>query len=386
MSENAVVAGASVAGLASACALVERGWRVTVLERRRDLSGAGRAILLQPNGLAALARLGALRLVRDRGHAISRVAFYDRRHWRVAAWDYGTLRHPHPCAIEIRPAELRRALAERLAELGGEVPRLDCEFLGLERGADAAVVGAKYDDTGREAVLDAALVIGADGPDSAVRGSMGIRCRRLPVRDLYLLGTVDVDGRGDELAVHLGPGYGDGVVPLGDGTYFWDRVTEENRRAVETRDLAQWRNVYARRLPPGSALPEAVTSWSQLTTVEVRPFWAMSQVADGAVLAGDAAGVVHPHSAQGANLALEDAVALGDALAGDSGPRPLTAEALAAYGRPRLRRRRRFVLQSVLAAAVMDAPNPFWRLVRMMNLLSSRTVTGQRVALRLGAT
>src|SRR5204862_3184017 len=126
------------------------------------------------------------------------------------------------------------------------------------------------------------LLVGADGPGSAVRSALGIACRYLPLRDLYLLGTVDVAGDGDELAVHLGPGYGDGVVPLGDGTYFWDRVTQENRAAVESRDLAGWRAVFDERMPPGSPLPGAITSWAQLTEVEVRPFWARRQVADGA--------------------------------------------------------------------------------------------------------
>ena len=104
---QATIVGASVAGLATACALAERGWPVTVLERRADLLEGGRAILLQPNGLDALDRLGALSHVRERGQRLSRVVFHGRRHRPVAAWDYGELRHPHPYAVEVRPSALR---------------------------------------------------------------------------------------------------------------------------------------------------------------------------------------------------------------------------------------------------------------------------------------
>jgi 2-polyprenyl-6-methoxyphenol hydroxylase-like FAD-dependent oxidoreductase len=379
---QAIVVGASVAGLATACRLAERDWSVTVLERRPDLLEGGRAILLQPNGLAALERLGALERVLERGQRLSRVVFYGRRHRPVAAWDYGELRHPHPYAIEIRPQALRSALAERLAELGGDSPRLNCELVGLAH-TDDDVTGARYREANaREHELEAACVVGADGPDSAVRAALGIGCREFPATDLYVLGTVDLDAGSRELAVHCGPGYADGVVPLGDGTYFWDLVTSENRAAVESRDVAGWREVYERRLPPGSQVPAAVVSWDQLTVVHVRPFWARDQVADGAVLVGDAAGVVHPHSAQGANLALEDAVALGDELADHAGSGPVRRAGLERYGRSRRRRRRRFLLQSLLAAGSMDAPNPAWRAVRAVNFGWSRVGPVRRLVLR----
>jgi salicylate hydroxylase len=381
---QAAIVGASVAGLATACALAERGWSVTVLERRPDLLEGGRAILLQPNGLAALERLGALDLVRGRGQPLSRVVFYGRSYRPLASWDYTELRHPHPYLVEIRPAVLRAALATRLAELGGEPPWYDCELFELVRSG-AFVSGVRYRDGDRqERQLDASCVVGADGPDSAVRAELAIDRRGFPAANRYLLGTVGVGGTGDELAVYLGPGYGDGVVPLGDGVYFWDRVTAENRAAVDSRDLGGWRRVCAERLPPGSEIPAAVTSWEQLTLVDVRPFWARRQVADGAALVGDAAGVVHPHSAQGANLALEDAVALGDALKSHGGGEPVPGRILAAYQRPRRRRRRRVVLQSLLAAGFMDAPNPAWRAVRAANLALSRVGPTRRMLLRLG--
>jgi 2-polyprenyl-6-methoxyphenol hydroxylase-like FAD-dependent oxidoreductase len=360
---TAALVGAGVAGLATACGLASAGWETRVLERRPDLSEGGRAILLQPNGLAALAQLGTLERVLERGLPLSKVNFYGPRR-KLAAYDYAELRHPHPYCVEIRPADLRQALTDRLAELGGNAPELGCEVVGL-RGAPEAVTGVRYRDArGRDRELASTCIVGTDGPASTVRTALGVACRHFSARDTYVLGTVSIDSGLEEVAVHCGRGYADGVVPLRDGTYFWDRVTNENQAAVESRDLAGWRAVYEQRLPPDSAIPTAVDSWDQLTIVNVRPFWARSRVFTGVALAGDAAGAVHPHSAQGANLALEDAVALAHSLAGYPSSKPVARAALEPYARARHRTLQRYVLWSLLAAGSLDARTPIWRGVR----------------------
>lgn len=379
---HAAIAGASVAGLATACSLVERGWSVDVLERRPDLLEGGRAILLQPNGLSALERLGALDGVLERGTVVPRVSFYLRGKL-LARVDFRELRHPHPYALEIRPQELRPALADRLGELGGGSPRLGCELTSLVHRGDA-VTGARFRDReGREQELEADLVVGADGPDSTVRAALGIACRYLAAPESYLLGTVDVDTEREELAVYCGPGYADGVVPLPDGTYFWDRVTRENREAVRARDVRAWREVFEGRVAGGPGLAAAVRSWDQLTVVEVRPFWAKRRIGEGVALAGDAAGAVHPHGAQGANLALEDSVALGHAVAEATSPGPVSRELLQPYSRQRHRRLRRFVLWSLISARSYDAPSPIWRPQRRIGFAVNRLGPVRRGLLRL---
>jgi 2-polyprenyl-6-methoxyphenol hydroxylase-like FAD-dependent oxidoreductase len=92
---HAVIVAASVAGFASACALTQSGWRVTLLERRPDLSEGGQAFLLQPNGLAALERLGALERVRERGLEIGKVLMHESGRRLSATYDYRELRHSH---------------------------------------------------------------------------------------------------------------------------------------------------------------------------------------------------------------------------------------------------------------------------------------------------
>ena len=362
-----VIVGASVAGLATACALEQSGRRVTVLERRPDLSEGGTAFLLQPNGLAALHRLGALEQVRERGLEIGRVLMHEKGRRLSASYDYRELRHPQSFVMEIRPQALRAALAERAAELGVAAPRFGTEVSDVIRDGPA-VVGVRC--AGHEEVAGD-LVVGADGRGSRTREALGISCRRVGEPSAYVLGTVDVWRDTRDLVVHCGDGYADGVCPLADGTYFWDCVTDENRGAVAAGDLERWREAYERRVPDAWEFVDAVRDWSQLWEVEVRPFWARERTASGAVLVGDAAGSVHPHAAQGANLALEDAADLGAALA-TSSQNGAPAEALRRFARARHRKLRRYVLWSLVAAASLDGPNPVWRAVRRQSFRNTR--------------
>ncbi|MGH7606105.1 MAG: FAD-dependent oxidoreductase, partial [Gemmatimonadales bacterium] len=345
-----MIVGAGVAGLASACALAQAGWTVTPLERRADLSDEGEGLLLQANGLAALEHLGALDRVRERGVEIGKVLVHAGGRLSTT-YDFAELGHPQAGAIEIRPQALRTVLAERAGELGVPAPQFGAEVVDLVHDG-AAVVGARCAD-GSE--VSGELVVGTDGRGSRTRGALGIRCRELGQHGEFVLGTVDARPTTSNARIYCGDGYGNGVLPLPDGTYFFDCITEENREAVDTHDLAGWREIYERRVPVAAEFIDAISDWSQLSRIGVRPFWAARRVAPGAILVGDAAGSVHPHAGQGANLALEDAAALGGVLA--QVPGGALSPSLRGFARQRDRKLRRYVLWSLVAAGSLDAPN-----------------------------
>ena len=56
---SAEIIGAGFAGLAAACALAQRGWRVRVHERSDQLRATGAGIYIYENGLRVLEALGA---------------------------------------------------------------------------------------------------------------------------------------------------------------------------------------------------------------------------------------------------------------------------------------------------------------------------------------
>lgn len=56
---SALIAGGGLGGLATAAALAQRGWDVTVLERQSELRANGSGIYIWENGLRVLKALGA---------------------------------------------------------------------------------------------------------------------------------------------------------------------------------------------------------------------------------------------------------------------------------------------------------------------------------------
>jgi len=56
---SAEIAGGGFGGLAAACALAQRGWRVRLHERGTELRTAGAGIYVYENGLRVLEALGA---------------------------------------------------------------------------------------------------------------------------------------------------------------------------------------------------------------------------------------------------------------------------------------------------------------------------------------
>jgi 2-polyprenyl-6-methoxyphenol hydroxylase-like FAD-dependent oxidoreductase len=258
-------------------------------------------------------------------------------------------------------------------------PSFGCEAIDVVR-ADGLVKGVRCrTENGAELELEAELVVGADGSASRMRAALGIGSRRFSGTDRYLLGTVDVSRATRDVEIYCGVGYANGTAPLRDGTYFWDVVRGANTAPVEAGNLEAWRAIYRRRVRCADEFVYAVERWEQLMLVDVRTFWAAERVAPGAALVGDAAGAVHPHSGQGANLALEDAVALGAAMAAASGD--LSAR-LARFARTRQRKLRRYVLWSLLAAGSFDGPNAAWRAMRRYGFLWNRVGPVRRELLR----
>jgi FAD binding domain/SnoaL-like domain len=230
-------------------------------------------------------------------------------------------------------------------------------------------------------------VVGADGAGSRVRSALGVRATRVSRPDSYVVGfgRLPPETTPNEAMIYCGPGFGDGVVPLGGQVLFWDHVSAQNRAAVTAQDLTRWRALYGRRVPSGLEITEGIASWDELIVFSVRTQLARRRTADGAALAGDAAATLHPHTAQGANLALEDAVALGELLSGRRSREAVTRAELGRYERDRHRKAFRYALWSPIAARNIDAPNAGWRAMRTVGHHSARVPPLRRAALRTTA-
>jgi 2-polyprenyl-6-methoxyphenol hydroxylase-like FAD-dependent oxidoreductase len=380
------ITGAGFAGLALACALSQAGRRVTLLERRAALPATGAAIAIQPNGLSALERLGLLEPALAVGSRIERLVMHDSRGRLAARVDYGELDHRTPFMLLVRRPDLLRVLANGLALLGGDPILYGAEVFALIRGGEC-VRGLRYSRDGRDQELAAWCVAGADGVRSTVRRELAIPLRTWGRDQAYVVG---IGARPAQLEdgtalVYHGAGYANGVMPLGDRAYFYDSVTPANRTAVEAGDLDGWRAVFAARVPYAAELSAGLTRWQELTVLTARPGRAGRRIADGAALLGDAAAIVHPHSAQGTNLALEDGVALGELLARLDPSTTPRRTGLAPYQRLRGRKAARYVAWSRWAGATFDGASKPWRAVRWSGWQWQRVPPVRRLLLRVGA-
>src|SRR3954471_17085324 len=111
---RAEIVGGGFAGLAAACALARRGWRVRLHERAGELRTAGAGINVYEKGLRVLQALGALEdTIRDAAQAkLRETRDQDDRllavhHWHVRV--YGVLRQR---MIDALAAAAQRAGAE----------------------------------------------------------------------------------------------------------------------------------------------------------------------------------------------------------------------------------------------------------------------------------
>jgi 2-polyprenyl-6-methoxyphenol hydroxylase-like FAD-dependent oxidoreductase len=380
------IVGAGFAGLALACTLSRAGRRVAVLERRAALPATGAAIAIQPNGLSALERLGLLEQALAAGSRIDRLLMHDSRGRLVARVNYAELDHPTPFMLLVRRHDLLGVLADGLVSLGGEPVLYGAEVFALIRRGES-VCGLCYCRDGQEHDQPAWCVAGADGAGSSVRRELASPLRAWGHDQAYVVG---IGARPAELEdgaalVYHGAGYADGVMPLGDRAYFYDSVTAANRSAVEARDLDGWRAAYAARVPDAAELTAGLTRWEELTVLAARPGRARRRITDGAALLGDAAAIVHPHSAQGTNLALEDGVALGQLLARLDPSTPLRRTDLEPYQRLRGRKAARYVAWSRWAGSTFDGATPPWRAIRWYGWQWQRVPPVRRALLRLGA-
>lgn len=336
MTRHAIVAGAGLAGLASAKALQDAGWQVTVLEEDAEHREVGAGLALSANGMRALDALGVGDAVREAAACATPEGV------RSSA---GSVLFGPPETASSRVCGIHRSTLHRILRdaLEGADIVTGAQVTGATAGIRPSVTIARGDEDDERT---ADLVIGADGIDSPVRTSLwpkarpdysGASCWRavIAAQPDTPAGFTQWLGRGAEF----------GIVPIDGERAYWYGFFRA-RMGVEAPDEA----AAARARFGGWDGPVGTHVAATPDTAVVRrdvmhlPTTLRTFVAERVALVGDAAHAMVPTLGQGANTAFEDAATLGVLLADTD-----TDAALAEYDRLRLPRTQRLQRLSLRA-------------------------------------
>ena len=314
-----VVAGGGVAGLAAAAALGRAGHAVTVLEQAPALTEVGAGLQLSPNAMRALDAMGAgegARALGSRPEAVElRTHASGRTVYRLALGRTAESRWGAPY-LNIHRADLLSVLEQAARDAGAEI-RLGVK---VERAGDIRGGAALYTDSG---VFQGDLAIAADGVRSALRPTVGGASRPTFAGNMAWRGAVSAERLpaallSPRVTVWMGPRRHLVTYPLREGRLLnFVAVQEQAEWTAEgwstPGDPAELRAAFAGWHPEVATLFEAVQDtfrWGLFGHPTLKR-WSRERVA----MLGDAAHPTLPFLAQGAAMALEDAVVLTRALA-----------------------------------------------------------------------
>lgn len=295
-----LVVGAGIAGLAVARALRRVGLRPEVTERRPAAAVPESGIYLPGNAARALHDLGLGDPVGPLGQLIGRQRFLDAHGRPLCEVDLDRLWAGVGECRALPRSDLHRVL---LSGAGGEV-RYGNEVYALRHRPDHVTV--TFTD-GRTADYD--LVIGADGRRSVVRALAALGGPPRPTGHVLYRSVVAGGPPVTEWTSLLGSRAGLVVMPMGAGRLYC--YADEAASAVPTDPRGRLRELFGDYGGPVPAVLEAIGDVQVMVSDEV---WLGRWSRERVVLVGDAAHATAPTLAQGAAMALEDAVVLADAL------------------------------------------------------------------------
>ncbi|MFI6758438.1 FAD-dependent monooxygenase [Micromonospora sp. NPDC050417] len=298
-----LVVGAGIAGLATVRALRDWGATIDLVERSAGLTTTGTGLYLPGNAARALRTLGLFKPVAEAAVEIERQRTANSRGRRLFEVDVAQLwRGVGPC-LSLHRAELHRVLLAGIEEQPVRWGRHPVTLV-----AEGEQVAVEFDDGSTERYD---LVIGADGVNSTVRRLAfdGAQPRSLD-QYAYRFLAPRIDSE-PVWSVRFGPGTQFLTIPISaDQVYCY-------YNAGKGGDRPGWRD----EIRVGFGEP-AATLLGALDDAGADAVYAgpnrevvLDSWTRGAVLLiGDAAHATSPNMAQGAAMALEDALVLAESL------------------------------------------------------------------------
>ncbi len=342
-----IVAGGGIGGLAAALALVRQGFEVTVLEQAPEIGEIGAGIQLGPNAFHAFDALGVGDKARGRAVYTDYMVMHDAiDEYQVGKIETGEAfrqRFGNPYAV-IHRVDVHLSLLEGAQETGKVQFHTNTRIVSFEQDEARKTVTA-IDQNGKRWMGQA--LIGADGGKSVLRQQYVNDPPRVTGHVVYRA-VVDrqdfpQDLQWNAASLWAGPKCHLVHYPLRGGEQYNVVVTFHSRQqeewGVTDGSKEEVESYFQGISPKARQLIELPKTWKRWATADREPIpqWSFGRV----TILGDAAHPTTQYMAQGACMALEDAVTLGEALRVTN---KNWAEALDLYQKNRIARTGRIVL------------------------------------------
>ena len=342
-----LVAGGGIGGIAAALALVRRGFAVKVLEQAPQLGEIGAGIQLGPNGFAAFDALGIGEIARARAVYTDEMVMHDAIDetlvGRIPTGAAFRQRFGNPYAV-IHRADVHGSLLEGAQATGRIEVATSTQVQRVEQDAAGVTV---FDAQGGQ--HRGMALVAADGVKSAVRRQyVGDEARvsgHVVYRAVVEKKDFPADLQWNAASIWVGPNCHLVHYPLRGGEQYNVVVTFHSRNveawSVREGSREEVQGYFDGICPRARRLIDLPKDWKRWATADREPIaqWNFGR----ATLLGDAAHPTLQYLAQGACMAMEDAVTLGEALRVNDNDFQLGYEL---YQRSRVTRTARIVLSA----------------------------------------
>ncbi|WP_306714922.1 UbiH/UbiF family hydroxylase [Burkholderia dolosa] len=309
---DVAVVGGGLVGKTAALALTQSGYKTALLAqpgtpRPADLPFDTRVYALSSSSQALLERLRVWQALDPRRLA----PVYDMRVYGDAHAElhFSAYQASVPQLAWIAESSLIETSLDIALRFQPNLTWFDARAQGFDVRDDAATLTLSSGQ-----VLDADLIVGADGAHSWVRSQMGARIERRDYRQTGIVANFKASLPHRETAYQW---FRDGeivaLLPLPDGhvSLVWSAHTahadellalDPARLAAEVERVSHGQLGALECVTPAAGFPLALQTVDKL-------------IAPRVALVGDAAHLIHPLAGQGMNLGLRDVAALADAIA-----------------------------------------------------------------------
>lgn len=342
-----LVAGGGIGGLAAALALVRQGFQVKVMEQAPEIGEIGAGIQLGPNAFHAFDALGIGEKARSRAVYTDEMVMHDAIDGslvgRIPTGEAFRKRFGNPYAV-IHRVDVHKSLLEGAQETGKVEFLTSTRVERIEQDEQSVTVHDQHGNAHKGIAL-----IGADGVKSVVReqfvGDPAHVTGHVVYRAVIDKKDFPLDLQWNAASIWVGPNCHLVHYPLRGGEQYNVVVTFHSRQqeewGVTDGSKEEVQSYFQGICPQARQLIDLPKTWKRWATADREPIgqWSFGRV----TLLGDAAHPTTQYMAQGACMAMEDGVTLGEALRVNNND---FIKAFDLYQRSRVTRTARIVLSS----------------------------------------